>query len=201
MSKAQETRQKIVREAALLFNRQGYAGASMADIMRVTGLQKGGIYNHFGSKEELALEAFEYMTQEITRHYMAAIRSQRHAVDRLLAMLEIYRHYVDHPIVEGGCPILNTAVESDDTHPAMRQRVRQALDGWQSLIRRVLVQGVERGEVRPEANADELATLLIATIEGAIMMSKLYDDSIYLERAIRHLQLQLEAVRTDSARR
>ncbi|MBD2259234.1 TetR/AcrR family transcriptional regulator [Pseudanabaena sp. FACHB-2040] len=200
MSKAQETRQKIVREAALLFNRQGYAGASMADIMRVTGLQKGGIYNHFGSKEELALEAFEYMIQEITRHYMAAIRSQRHAVDRLLAMLEVYRHYIDQPPIEGGCPILNTAVESDDTHPVMRQRVRQALDSWQSLIRRVLERGMERGEVRPGTDADELATLLIAMVEGAVMMSKVYDDSIYLERAIRHLQIQLQAVRADAVR-
>ncbi|MBD0267206.1 MAG: TetR/AcrR family transcriptional regulator [Cyanobacteria bacterium Co-bin8] len=200
MSKAQKTRQKIVREAALLFNRQGYAGASMADIMRVTGLQKGGIYNHFGSKEELALEAFEYMIQEITRHYMAAIRSQRHAVDRLLAMLEVYRHYIDNPPIEGGCPILNTAVESDDTHPVMRQRVRQALDSWQSLIRRVLERGMERGEVRPGTDVDELATLLIAMVEGAVMMSKVYDDSIYLERAIRHLQIQLQAVRADAVR-
>lgn len=52
MSKAQETREKILREAAALFNQYGYSGSSMSDIMRVTGLQKGGIYNHFKSKDE-----------------------------------------------------------------------------------------------------------------------------------------------------
>ncbi|HEY9738827.1 MAG TPA: TetR/AcrR family transcriptional regulator [Trichocoleus sp.] len=195
MSKAQETRQKIVREAAMLFNRQGFAGASMSDIMRVTGLQKGGIYNHFGSKEELALEAFEYLVQEITSHYMAAIRSQRHAFDRLMAMLEVYRHFLDHPPVEGGCPILNMAVESDDTHPVLRQRVRQALDGWQALIRRILIKGMERGEIWPETDVDGVATILIATIEGGVMMSKLYDDPLYLERAVNHLQQYLQAFR------
>ncbi|HEY9877342.1 MAG TPA: TetR/AcrR family transcriptional regulator [Leptolyngbyaceae cyanobacterium] len=195
MSKSQDTRQKIVREAATLFNRQGFAGASMSDIMRVTGLQKGGIYNHFNSKEELALEAFEYLIQEITQHYLAAIRSQRHAVDRLLAMLSIYRHFIDNPIVEGGCPILNTAVESDDTHPILRERTRQAMNGWRALIGRVLHKGIERGEVRAAIDTDEIATILIATIEGAVMMSKLYGDSLYLERAVDHLGTYLQGIR------
>lgn len=196
MSKSQETRQKIVRKAATLFNRQGFAGASMSDIMRVTGLQKGGIYNHFNSKEELALEAFEYLIQEITRHYLVAIRSQRHAVDRLLAMLDIYRHFIDNPLVEGGCPILNTAVESDDTHPVLKARTQQAMDGWRALIQRVLNTGVKRGEVQPAIDTDQVATILIATIEGAVMMSKLYEDPIYLERAVDHLTTYLQGVKT-----
>lgn len=168
----------------------------MSDIMRVTGLQKGGIYNHFNSKEELALEAFEYLIQEITRHYLVAIRSQRHAVDRLLAMLDIYRHFIDNPLVEGGCPILNTAVESDDTHPVLKARTQQAMDGWRALIQRVLNTGVKRGEVQPAIDTDQVATILIATIEGAVMMSKLYEDPIYLERAVDHLTTYLQGVKT-----
>jgi AcrR family transcriptional regulator len=56
MSKGEETKAKILHQAAELFNQQGYAGSSISDIMRVTGLQKGGIYNHFSSKDELALK-------------------------------------------------------------------------------------------------------------------------------------------------
>ena len=58
--RASATRQRIVELAAPVFNRQGYVGASMRDLIDATGLEKGGIYNHFGSKEQLALEAYDY---------------------------------------------------------------------------------------------------------------------------------------------
>ena len=53
--KGSATKQRIVEAAAPVFNQRGYWGASMADLMAATGLEKGGIYNHFGSKEALAL--------------------------------------------------------------------------------------------------------------------------------------------------
>ena len=55
--KKEQTRQRIVAEAAPVFNQRGYAGSSLADLMKATGLEKGGIYRHFSSKEELAGEA------------------------------------------------------------------------------------------------------------------------------------------------
>ena len=60
MTKGERTRQEIVRNAAPLFNTKGYEGTSLSDLMAATGLQKGGIYRHFASKEELAAEAFDY---------------------------------------------------------------------------------------------------------------------------------------------
>ena len=60
MNKGEMTRQRIIEEAAPIFNQRGYAGCSMQDVMEATGLEKGGIYRHFESKEELAAEAFKY---------------------------------------------------------------------------------------------------------------------------------------------
>jgi len=74
MSKAQETKARIIKQAAALFNQQGYAGSSMSDIMRVTGLQKGGIYNHFRSKDELALEAFDFAVNRVQSEFMGALK-------------------------------------------------------------------------------------------------------------------------------
>ena len=54
MSKGQLTRQRIIAQAAPLFNQRGYEGCSINDVMAATGLEKGGIYRHFESKEELA---------------------------------------------------------------------------------------------------------------------------------------------------
>ncbi|KYC37814.1 TetR family transcriptional regulator [Scytonema hofmannii PCC 7110] len=187
MSKGEETKEKILQQAAELFNQQGYAGASIADIMRVTGLQKGGIYNHFQSKDDLALQAFDFAIAQFKERYRTILRSKHHAVDRLRAIVDIFRSNIDNPIIKGGCPILNTAIESDDTHPALRERTRQAMDSWREMVSQIIQKGIERGEIRPTVNIDEIATIMISSLEGAVMMSKLYGDLIYIERVTQHL--------------
>jgi AcrR family transcriptional regulator len=188
MSKAQATKAHIIEQAAALFNQQGYAGASMADVMRVTGLQKGGIYNHFRSKDELALEAFDFAVERIQQRFRGALAGKRHAVDRLVAMLNVYDCFLVDPPVQGGCPLLNTAVESDDTHPALRKKTQLAINAWRSLIERIVEKGIARGELPTTTDGPMVATILIATVEGGIMLSKLYDDPAHLDRALNHLR-------------
>lgn len=192
MSKAQETKTRIIEQAATLFNQQGYAGTSVSDLMRATGLQKGGIYNHFHSKDELALEAFDFAVNCVQQKFMGALKGKRHAVDRLLAILSVYENILDNPPIEGGCPILNTSVESDDFHPALRERSQLAMDAWRDLIRRIVDKGIMRGEFQATVDADTVATILIATIEGSVMLSKLYGDASHMERGLKHLKLYIQ---------
>ncbi|MGL5803924.1 MAG: TetR/AcrR family transcriptional regulator [Xenococcaceae cyanobacterium] len=192
MSKAQETRENIIKQAAELFNQKGYAGSSIADIMEATGLKKGGIYNHFKSKDELAIEAFDYAYRCSSQKIWQIVRQKTKAIDRLQALVSAYLDYVDNPPIAGGCPIMNTAIESDDTHPILRDRVRGAIDEWRSLIGRIIQKGIKKGEIRPTVEPEFMATIIISTVEGAIMMSKLYDDSIHLERAVNYLNNYIE---------
>jgi AcrR family transcriptional regulator len=193
MSKAEETKEKILKQAAELFNQQGYAGSSISDIMRATGLQKGGIYNHFQSKQELALAAFDFASRQINKHYLIAMKGKRNAVERLQAIISVFRSYLDNPPLAGGCPILNTAIESDDANPALRDRVQKAMDAWRNLICRIINKGIAKGEIYANVEADTVATIMISTLEGAIMMSKLYGNSIHMERAIKHLNDYIES--------
>jgi TetR/AcrR family transcriptional regulator, transcriptional repressor for nem operon len=188
MSKAEATKARIIEQAALLFNQQGYAGSSMSDLMRVTQLQKGGIYNHFKSKDDLALAAFDFATQHIQRKFAGALKGKRDAVSRLIAILEVYEGLLDDPVLVGGCPLLNTAIESDDAHPQLRLRTQKAMNDWQHLFRRILVYGQQRGEMVPDLDVAAVITVLIATIEGAIMLTKLYGDITYLQAALNHLK-------------
>lgn len=190
MSKGDETKAMIVQEAAALFNQQGYVGSSISDIMRVTGLKKGGIYNHFESKDDLAVQAFDYAVGQIQKRYRQAWASKEHSIERLQAIIDVFRIYIDnpqHPIIKGGCPLLNTAIESDDAHPALKERAQRAMNSWRELFRKIIEKGIIKGEIRPNVDADEIASILISTLEGSVMMSKLYSDSIHVERAIRHL--------------
>ena len=187
MSKGEETKERILHLAASLFNTQGYAGASISDIMRGTGDKKGGIYNHFQSKDELALQAFDYAIDLIRQRYGDALKNKRHAVERLQAIISVFSANIENPAIEGGCPLMNAAVESDDAHPMLRQRAQTAMDSWRNMVCKVIQKGIARGEIRPEVKADEVASVMISLLEGAVMMSKLYDDSTHLDRAIDHL--------------
>jgi TetR/AcrR family transcriptional repressor of nem operon len=194
MGKGEETRERILARSAQLFNRQGYAGASLADIMRETGLEKGGIYNHFSSKEQLALESFDYAYELVRQRVLLALVGKFNAIERLLAIVSVFQSEVDDPPVAGGCPILNTAIEADDANEVLRDRARTAMDDWRSTIHRVINRGIERGEVHPTTDADEVASLLIATLEGALMLSNLYKDSIHMQRAAAHMTRFIEGL-------
>jgi TetR/AcrR family transcriptional repressor of nem operon len=183
MRSGELTRENIIRQAAALFNQQGFAGASMSDIMQATGLQKGGIYRHFESKEALALEAFDYAVQQMAGRFSAALEGREHAVDRLHAVVDVFARLHDDPPVPGGCPMLNTAVESDDGNPALRARARTAMDGLRTLVRQTVRKGIPRGEVRADVDGDQLATLLICTLEGGVALSRLYGEGVHLQRA------------------
>ncbi len=89
MSKAKQTKARIIQQAAELFNQQGYAGSSIADIMQATGLKKGGIYNHFKSKDELALAAFDYAESLLSQRIWSVVKTKRNAIERLQALVHL----------------------------------------------------------------------------------------------------------------
>jgi len=196
MSKGENTRERIIEQTAPLFNKMGFFGASMSDIMEVTGLKKGGIYNHFGSKEELALEAFDHAAACVSSRIAALVAEKTGAVDRLEAFAEVFVQNLLDPPVAGGCPLLNTAVEADDAHPALRERAQQAMDRWQRRITDVIAEGTASGELKPDLDANVVATRLIATLEGGTMMSRLYGDPVHVRRAVEFVK---DYVRRDLA--
>ena len=197
MTKGQTTKAMILQQAAELFNQQGYAGSSISDVMRVTGLKKGGIYNHFRSKDELALAVFDYAIEKVRQRQRDALRGQRNACDRLQAVVSGFLDYLEDPPIPGGCPLMNTAIESDDAHPALRDRAQEAMTQWHQLLSRIVTLGIAKGEIVATADANALATIIIATLEGAIMLSKLYQDPVHLETAIAHLTDYITQQRTE----
>jgi TetR/AcrR family transcriptional regulator, transcriptional repressor for nem operon len=187
VSKAEQTKQRIIEKAAILFNQNGYAGSSINDIMKLTGLQKGGIYNHFKSKDEIALAAFDHTVDLLKQAVLSEVLTKTHSIDRLHALVNGFKGFTQAPTIIGGCPILNTAVESDDTHPALRLRAQQAVGEIRALIESIVELGIRQQEIISTADANEVAIIIISTIEGAIMLSKLYGTDLYLDKAMKHL--------------
>ncbi len=186
-SKGERTREQVIEHAAALFNQLGYANASIADVMQATGLQKGGIYRHFESKQALALEAFDFAIRSLGERFDQALEGKQHAADKLQALVSVYARLPSDPPVPGGCPLLNAAVESDDSDPVLRKRVQKVMRDWQSFVRRIISAGTKCGELRRSLDADEFATTLIAALEGGIMMSKLLGSDAPMQRVCRRL--------------
>jgi len=191
MRKGEQTRQEIIRKAAPIFNERGYDGAAMSDLMRATGLEKGGIYRHFESKEQLAGEAFDYAWKLAMDTRFEGTQDVPNAVDRLKLFVRNFRDR-RAGLVPGGCPLLNTAIDSDDAHPPLRRRARRALDYWLDRLESIAEEGKRKGEIRSAVDAEELATLIVNTLEGGLMVSRLQRRDDALDLACRHLQQYLE---------
>ena len=188
MTKGERTRQHIVETAAALFNQRGYAAASVSDVMEATGLQKGGIYGHFGSKDELALEAFEHAVGLIVHRIDAALTHTFDSRKRLVAVAEAFESLYHAPPLPGGCALFNAAIECDDGDPDLRTRVQQALRYWEERLRETVHQGILRGELRPLTDPVDVSTVFIGLLEGALVLSRLQSTPDPLRRAVDHLK-------------
>jgi TetR/AcrR family transcriptional regulator, transcriptional repressor for nem operon len=194
-TKGERTRQRIVELAAPVFNRQGYAGASLRDLIGATGLEKGGIYNHFGSKEQLALEAYDYAMSRVTESLARSQDGATDAVDRLTRMIHAFAGNARRPSIEGGCPMMNTAIEADDTNAELRDRARESMTLWHRLVGRIVKDGKADGTLAVGIDPYALASTITASLEGALMLARLYDDPAHMDHVVDHLVAYAESLR------
>ncbi|GED69802.1 TetR family transcriptional regulator [Brevibacillus reuszeri] len=191
--KGEHTKALIVQKASKLFNSQGYMASSISGIMHETGLKKGGIYNHFESKEELMLSAFSYSIEMMGHFFSEALAGKKGCMERLLSIASVFKRHSKNELLPGGCPLMNAAIEADDADPILREKVCAAMDELFELIARFVRLGIEMGEVRKGADPEFVATIMISTLEGALMLSKLYGNQVHMERAMQHVQFFLTA--------
>ena len=184
MKKGEATRQRIVARTANLLNKQGYRSTPVSAIMEVAGLQKGGIYRHFESRAELTLEAFWYGVARMRDRLTGALEGHKSATDQLLALLDVVGNAPRDQAFGGGCPIMNLAIESDDADPKLRAAAREAMADLIGLFERIIAAGMEQGEFARQ-DAHTLASSMVASLEGGMMLSNLYKDREYLA-AITH---------------
>ena len=191
MRKGERTRQEIIRKAAPIFNEKGYDGAALSDLMRATGLEKGGIYRHFDSKEQLAAEAFDYAWKVALDTRFEGTQEISNTVDRLKRIVCNFRDQRSG-LVPGGCPLLNTAIDSDDGNAKLRAKALAALRSWLERLQSVIEEGKRRGEILRGVDSSELGTLIISTLEGSLMVSRLRRKDDARDLACRHLVEYLE---------
>lgn len=191
-----ETKGKILHKSGLLFNTQGYKATSISDITKATGCTKGAIYRHFKNKSVLEKETLFYLSSRMFEILRERIRREATAGDKLRAIFAYFQSYVVNPEVKGGCPLLNAAIEADDSNPVLRRQALKILTILRDSVETILKNGIRFKQIRKDIDLDYYATIIIASLEGAIMMSKLSGNNHDIKRVIKHLETQLKDIET-----
>jgi len=189
LTKGEQTRRRILEKAAVLFNQRGFEGCAMSELMEATGLEKGGIYKHFASKEELALEAFRFAADSALEARVGDLEAIDGALPKLRTIIE--RFLTEPSPIPGGCPLLNAAVDTDDGNPALRKLARASFVEWRRRIAAIVEQGIASGELRHTADPVQVADAMIASIEGGLVLSRILGNRSPLEHARAPLESML----------
>jgi TetR/AcrR family transcriptional repressor of nem operon len=195
LSKSERTRQFIIEQAAPLFNKKGIAGTAISDIMEATQLAKGGIYGNFDSKEEITKEVCHYLVKRRGAQLSGALardgRGGPTATGRLFSLLDFMKEDLHDNF--GGCPIISLGAEADDTDPAIRKRLTEAIAYCQSIIRAVVQQGIDAGEFDPSVDAELFAIKAFALLEGAALFGRIQGNDSQIGKIIGVLKMEIRA--------
>ncbi|EOR95488.1 Transcriptional regulator, TetR family [Arcticibacter svalbardensis MN12-7] len=189
LSKAERTRKFIIERTASIFNTKGYAGTSLSDLTQATGLTKGSIYGNFENKEQVALAVFDYNYARIHYTTHELINQAGSFREKLLIYSSVYHDFMERSSPTGGCPILNTAIEADDTNRLLKNRAAEAILKWKENIVKLIQEGIFAGEFKPVMDSSQIAFSIIALIEGGVMIAKVTDSQKNLDDILKTVEM------------
>jgi TetR/AcrR family transcriptional regulator, transcriptional repressor for nem operon len=192
MRNPDQTKERILLKSGILFNTQGYKATSISDITDATGFTKGAIYRHFKNKENLERETLYHLSSIMFLKLRDKIKNATTAGDKLRAIFRFFDSYVTKPELKGGCPLLNAAIEADDAHPVLRKEAVKVLEILRESVTKILQNGIRFNQLDKNTDVDGFAAVVIAALEGAIMMSKLKGNNDDIRRITMFLDRQLK---------
>jgi AcrR family transcriptional regulator len=195
-SKGKNTRQEIVDKALQLFSVKGYYNTSIGDILEATGLTKGGLYGHFGSKEALWEAAYDEAVRIWSEIVFKDTRGIEDPLKRLECMVENdMRDYLGKDIFPGGCFFLNMLVELSGQSEGMRFKIWRGMEGFSKLMASCLYEAEKKGIIRPGLDHTEISAFFIIVLNGAAALYAATKDPLVWQRTIRQLRTHLEQLR------
>lgn len=189
-----ETRRRILEVAAQAFADRGYAGTSLNDVLKASGVTKGGFYFHFPSKEALALATLRHKQEQWAGVVMAAVLQRPGALEQLDAMVEALCDLHEH---DRACrAVSRLCTELGDEHPELRPQLGTQLTTWMDMVAAVVRRGQDEGEIRPEIDPVVAAEIAVESFIGLEVVSEALTGRADLRRRARDFRdLWLAAIR------
>jgi TetR/AcrR family transcriptional repressor of nem operon len=176
------SRERIVERAAELFAERGIAATTVDDVLAAAGAGKGQFYHYFSGRDELAAAAVGFRCAQV----VAGLTQALGAVSSLAGLEEALEGFIAGFEQTGmpGCPIGTLAAEVAGRNEDARLQAAAGFDAWERLLADALERMRQRGELRADAPASVLATGLLASIEGGMVLSQARKDMASLRVAV-----------------
>lgn len=163
MTKAERTKHFIVEKAAPIINKKGMAATSINDIVEATALTKGSVYGNFESKDEICLEAFDYLVKRLSTDIEMAMVGATTNRDKLYALFDFYLGTLTQDN-NFGCPLMNFGTEADDTNPKIKLKISKSIMATENKIAKIIRAGIEAGEFKQSLDAESFSIKIFAMI-------------------------------------
>ena len=184
-----------------LFFKQGYTATGVAQILKAADANSGSLYHFFPSKEDILVAVLEkYRSMLEPRVLMPAFKRTNDPIERLFAVLKGYRLLLEATNFELGCPIGNLALEISNTQHGARRLIIENFNAWCDAVRQLIEDAADRlpADIEPAA----LATHVLATMEGSVMLARAYRSFEPFDQAVNQLRDYIKRLsRERSARR
>jgi len=197
MEEIKNLKQKIIYESMKLFSLKGFLNTSINDIMREAKTSKGGLYNHFKSKNEIFTAVLSEARKVWRDRSLAGLDQIEEPVEKVKKLLENYRdrYLTDTETFPGGCIFVTLSVELDDQNPLFSKELNEGFVRLKAMIRRLLDQGKESGKLRPEVNTESVTEMIFSGMLGASVIYGTAKSSAGLNRCINSLIEYIESLR------
>ena len=187
------TREAILDAAMRLMHVHGYHLTSLDEVLRESGVGKGNFYYHFKSKEELGYAILEGLIGDFVERTLEPCFADTTAnpVDQICCFLDrvLDEHRARNCV--GGCVFGNLACELSDVHEGFRTRLAVVFSAWRERLTQVLHEAHRRGDISDACHPEAVAHFLVASLEGAILLTKLTKNIAVMEQCVAEMKRYL----------
>jgi AcrR family transcriptional regulator len=190
-------KENIVHESLKLFSSKGFCSTSITDIMSAANTSKGGFYNHFASKEDLFFQVMDEARGIWRERCLLGLDEIESPMGKIRRLLENYRdqYLKDSENFPGGCIFVAFSIELDDQRPHLAKEVNKGFVGLKAMLKRLLDEGKELGELSDNVNTSAVTEMLFAGMVGASVIYGLDKSIAGLDRSINTLIDHLEELK------
>ena len=176
---------------------QGYTAASLDRILDRSGVTKGALYHHFGSKKELALAVLTgIIRQGVAESFLIPVQAADNPIDGMQAALQSKLDAATAEEIACGCPLNNLAQEMSATDADFREAIDGIYEVQRQGLKEALERGREQGTVRSDVDPGDVATFVVASTAGVAGLAKSTQDLEAGRAAVRVLCAFLDTLRT-----
>jgi len=190
---APDTRTRIIQASMELFWLKGYSSTSIADILSRSQVNSGSLYYFFPGKQDVLIAVLEAYRDGIRPMLLEpAWSGVSDPVDRVFALLSLYRRHIVDTDCEYGCPIGSLALELHEPDPAVRELLAANFEGWVDAVEECFLAASHRFPKGTDARA--LAELTLNVMEGGVMQARTYREVAYFDRSVAQLRACFDAL-------